>query len=290
MQRSDEITALDVGNIVAMEHVNLTMPDQATATLFYIVGLGFTRDPYMNVGLGNMWVNVGEQQFHLPTRDPQVIAGHIGLVVPTLDALRDRLNTVAGPLADTRFSWSDADDHIAVTCPWGNRLRCYAPGPRFGDVMVGIPYVEFLARPGSAHGIAGFYGRIMGAPASIEDGDPRGMAAVVSVGRNQWLRFQETAEDVRPYDGHHIAVYVANISRPYAFLQERGLLLESVRNHQFRFQDIVDPETGGRVFAVEHEVRSMHHPMYRRPLVNRDPAQTGRTYVRGADALVLARG
>src|SRR2546430_17195502 len=71
----------DVGNIVLLEHINVQVPDQSLATLFYIVGMGFTRDPYMNVGLRNMWANVGEQQFHLPTRPPQAIQGRIGLVV-----------------------------------------------------------------------------------------------------------------------------------------------------------------------------------------------------------------
>src|SRR5215467_16404451 len=45
----------DVGNIVLLEHVNVQVPDQAVATMFYIMGMGFTRDPYLNIGLGNMW-------------------------------------------------------------------------------------------------------------------------------------------------------------------------------------------------------------------------------------------
>src|ERR1043166_9332151 len=77
----------DVGNIIELEHINVQVPDQLLATLFYIVGLGFTRDPYLNVGLTNMWANAGEQQFHLPTRKAQVINGHIGVVVPDLSAL-----------------------------------------------------------------------------------------------------------------------------------------------------------------------------------------------------------
>ena len=52
----------DIGNILGMEHVNVTVPDQEIASTFYISGLGFTRDPYMMVGPGNMWVNVGQQQ------------------------------------------------------------------------------------------------------------------------------------------------------------------------------------------------------------------------------------
>jgi hypothetical protein len=40
--------AEDLGNIVAL-HVNLTVPDQQTATLFYVVALGLTRDPSRGV-------------------------------------------------------------------------------------------------------------------------------------------------------------------------------------------------------------------------------------------------
>ena len=68
-------TTEDVGNIVMLEHVNTCVPDQTLATLFYLVGMGFTRDPFMNVGLNNMWVNVGEQQFHIPTDNQSPAVG-----------------------------------------------------------------------------------------------------------------------------------------------------------------------------------------------------------------------
>ena len=125
VEYSDE----DVGNIVLLEHVNVQVPDQAVAMMFYIIGMGFTRDPYLNIGLGNMWANVGEQQFHLPTRPAQVIQGHIGVVVPELGTLKDRLASVEQGLAGTKFRWSVEANHIAVTCPWGNRFRCYPSGP-----------------------------------------------------------------------------------------------------------------------------------------------------------------
>src|SRR5215471_3418066 len=102
VEYSDE----DVGNIVLLEHVNVQVPDQAVAMMFYIMGMGFTRDPYLNIGLGNMWANVGEQQFHLPTRPAQVIQGHIGVVVPDLGTLKDRLTSVEQGLAGTKFRWS----------------------------------------------------------------------------------------------------------------------------------------------------------------------------------------
>lgn len=275
----------DVGNVVALEHVNVQVPDQSLALLFYVVGMGFTRDPYFNVGLNNMWANVGEQQFHLPTRPAQTIHGHVGIVLPDLGALNKRLESVAPGLKETQFAWSVNEDHIAVRCPWGNQLRCHAPGPHFGDMALGIPYVEFLVGPGKASGIAGFYRTVLGAPATLQS-DQGGVLAKVSIGRNQSLLFRETSERLRPYDGHHIAIYVANFSGPYAFLKERGLISEAVRNHQFRFKQIVDPEGGESLFQVEHEVRSFHHPMYHRFFVNRDPAQSARQYRRGRDALL----
>jgi hypothetical protein len=82
-----------------------------------------------------------------------------------------------------------------------------------------------------------------------------------------------------------VAVYVANFSGPFGYLQSRGLITEDVRNHQFRFKDIIDPDNGRQIFTLEHEVRSLRHPMYHRPFVNRDAAQSQWNYRRGWDAL-----
>lgn len=273
----------DVGNIISLEHVNVQISDQALSTLFYVVGMGFTRDPYLNVGLNNMWVNVGEQQFHLPTRSPQVIQGYIGLVVPDLDALAKRLESVAEGLRGTKFSCARENGLLLVTCPWGNRYRCHPTQAEFGDMTLGMPYVEFAVAPGRIEGIMKFYRTVFGAPASVEsDGD--GPFARVKIGRHQSLLFRETQETLRPYDGHHIAIYVANFSTPHGFLKSRGLITEDVRNHQFRFKDIVDPEDGSAKFVLEHEVRSLRHPMCHRPFVNRDATQSQGGYRRGWDA------
>jgi hypothetical protein len=275
----------DVGNIVSLEHINVQVTDQSTAILFYVVGMGFTRDPYLTVGLTNMWINAGEQQFHLPTRPAQVIDGHIGVVVPDLGALESRLESVAAALKDTHFSFSRNPDHLAVTCPWGNRYRCHESRPEFGDMILGIPYVEFSVQPGAATAIAGFYRSAFGVPADLAS-DGHGAFGRIQIGRAQALVFRETSKPIAPYDGHHVAIYVANFSGPYEYLKSRGLISEDVRNHQFRFQDIVDPESGQKVFSLEHEVRSLRHPMYHRPFVNRDPAQSQRAYHRGWDAFV----
>lgn len=273
----------DVGNIIALEHINVQIPDQSMATLFYVVGMGFTRDPYLNVGLGNMWVNVGEQQFHLPTRPPQVIDGHVGMILPDLDALKSRLESVAGGLKNTAFEFSLAADHVAVTSPWGNQYRCYQSDPARGDMSIGIPYVEFNVPSGAAPAIVDFYRVALGASGSMES-NGGGAVGRVKIGRQQSLIFRETERSLVPYDGHHIAVYVANFSSPYGYLKERGLISEDVRNHQFRFKDLVDPKDGSRKFSLEHEVRSLKHPMYARPFVNRDASQSQRAYRRGWDA------
>lgn len=270
----------DVGNIVALEHVNVTVPDQRLATIFYIMGMGFTRDPYMQVGDENMWANVGRQQFHLPTRAPQVLRGHVGVVVPDLGALQKRLASVREKLAETRFAFEDRGDHVAATSPWGNLLQCYAPGPRFGDMVLGLPYVEFTVRRGAAEGIARFYREVFAAPAELING---GAVARVVAGPSQALLFRESSEPLPAYDGHHVAVYVSDFSSPHRKLVERGLVSEESDAHQYRFQRIVDPGSGAPLFEIEHEVRSLGHPMWGRAFVNRNPAQTQRGYVRDRD-------
>jgi hypothetical protein len=269
--KKDAYVEEDIGNIMLMEHVNVQVPDQQLAMLFYLVGLGFTRDPHMMVGLENMWVNLGEQQFHLPTNKPNVLRGHMGLVVPSLDALAERLEGVAAKLAGTKFSWSRQSGYIAATCPWGNRFRLYEPSPEFGNITLGTAYVQFDAPRGTADGIAAFYDKVIGAISHVEKTE-EGKRAVVNMGQYQRLIFQET-DKVPEYDGHHIAVYIANFSKPYRWLSERGLVTEEPRNHQYRFVDIVDPKTGEVLYQLEHEVRGLHHVQYRRPLVNRMAGQ-----------------
>jgi hypothetical protein len=279
----------DVGNILALEHVNVRIPDQTVATVFYVLGLGLTRDPYVMVGTDNMWINAGDQQFHLPTGSPQVTPGYVGLVVPELDALAARLASVRGKLGGTAFGYAVEDKHVLVTCPWGNRLRCHAPGPAFGDMTLGVPYVEFPVGPGRADGIARFYRAVFGAPATVTPANGAAVARV-RVGPRQEVVFRETSEEARPYDGHHIAIYIGDFSGPHRWLGDRGLITEESNEYQYRFQDLVDPDTLARLFVVEHEVRSLTHPMYGRPLVNRNAAQRQSTYVRGRDAFVPGIG
>jgi hypothetical protein len=45
---------------------------------------------------------------------------------------------------------------------------------------------------------------------------------------------------------------------------------------------------GKRLFTVEHEVRSATHPMFMRPIVNRNPALNNRNYAFGHDQSLWA--
>lgn len=49
----------DLGNVVFLEHINLEITDLGAAIVFYIEGLGFTRDPYERTGPTTTWVNAG---------------------------------------------------------------------------------------------------------------------------------------------------------------------------------------------------------------------------------------
>ena len=102
-------------------------------------------------------------------------------------------------------------------------------------------------------------------------------------GTFQSLRFTETDTPAPAYDGHHFAIYLSDFSSPYRWLLERGLVSRDTEAHEWRFEWICDPRDGKRLFQVEHEVRSARHPLYNRPLVNRDPSVTNTNYA-GTDA------
>jgi catechol 2,3-dioxygenase-like lactoylglutathione lyase family enzyme len=278
--------AEDVGNIVSLEHVNVLVPDQQLAMAFYVNTLGFTRDPYMMTGLDVMWVNIGRSQLHLPTGGAQVLRGHTGLVVDHFDLLPQRLKALRAILKGTQYSYKIRNDRIDATCPWGNRYRLYPADGRFAPMTLGMSYVAFDVPRGKAAAIGRFYSEIIDAPAQIGEFDDA-PAALVCAGAGQRLIFREFRGKIPPYDGHHIQVYVADFSGPHERLSERGLITEESDQHQYRFQAIVDPATDEPAFEVEHEVRSLRHPLFARPLVNRNPVQRIMNYQPGQDAVMV---
>src|SRR5262249_25336670 len=204
-------------------------------------------------------------------------------VVADFDALPERLQAADKWLGGTKYTHKVDKNHADVTCPWGNRIRLHRAGAEFGFMTLGMPYVEVPVPSRHGDGGARFYPEIMGAPARLEEYHGS-TTARVHVGHGQSLLFRETSEEIRPYDGYHIAVYVTDFGGSHAKLNERGIVSQESNPYQYRFQEIVDPESGKLLYEIEHEVRSFTHPMYARPLVNRNPAQRQPTYQPGQDA------
>jgi hypothetical protein len=281
-------TTQDVGNLVHLEHYNCVIDDQRLAVLFYVVGLGATRDPYIMPGLENIWLNFGRTQVHMPSRavPPRFerLRGTAGFVVPNLEELKKRLDYAGKemhrviPERKTQFSWSEKNGAIEATDPWGTRVRCHAPSPEYGPTELGLAYVDFDVPPGTAEGIARFYTDVMKNPSRAAGG-----RATVPVGKNQKLMFTETSAPLPEYDGHHIQVYIADFSSPYRWLKERELITMETDEAEWRFQWIVDPRDARKLFQIEHEVRSVKHRLYARPLVNRNHAVTNTNYQHGQD-------
>lgn len=283
-------TVEDLGNVVELGHVNVTVPDQSKAIAFYLMGLGLTRDPYLMAGLENMWVNVGRGQFHLPTREtPQVVRGTTGLVVPDIDALMQRLEYARKFLEGTRFSFRREGNVVETTCPWGNHIRVHGPDPaKFGPLCLGMPYVEFDVPAGTdLEGIARFYREILGGIAGVAK-DQRGPYAWASTSADSKVTYRETNRALPAYDGHHIQITLADFSGPHRKLVERGLITEESDQHQYRFVDIVDVDTNKPLFQIEHETRSMRHPMFNRSFVNRNPDINNRNFVPGHEVGIWA--
>lgn len=267
---NEKTPAPELGSIVMFEHVNLRVPDHRFATLYFVEGLGLTRDPYRMVGTRNMWVNVGHQQFHLPIGEPTPLPGEVGVVAPDLDAVARQLDQVAPALKDSAFAVERSEEALLTTTPWGHRIRVHPQGKLPGRLPQALAYVEFWVPRGTSSGIGAFYREILQCPVDSEPvkGDP---AVRVAVGPYQSFRFRERKGAKIAPNNNHVAVYLTRYRSIYAALEKRGLIMEEDENEQFRFGSITDPDSGALLYSFEHEMRSLHHPDYRRPLVNRVP-------------------
>jgi hypothetical protein len=274
MMTSDWLqTSTEVSNLVEWEHVNLRVPDQLIATAFYAVGLGCTRDPYCFIGLGQMWMNLGRQQFHLSTGPAQVFRGTIGVAVPNLDATMERLKIANEWLSTTKFGFAREEESIAITCPWGNRFRAHEPAST-DSPRLGLSHLEVPVEGDQLDNIGRFYVDLLRAHVVRTTDGVR-----VGVGPYQSLIFKATSDPLAEYDGHHISVYVADFAPTRQRFAERSLVSEYTDESQFRFADITHPESDTCVFELEHEVRATDHPNHlrTRTQTNRDlgPASKG---------------
>ena len=262
--------------IATMEHVNVTVPDQALGALFYVSAMGFTRDPYLDFDDWNMWINVGREQFHTPKAEAQVFRGEIGIRVPSLDDLERRLDRLQSRFEGTEFSFARTGETLFVICPWGNRLSCRNAST--DEYPMAIEVLTLPVPSESIEVIASVYESLIGTEVQ------RHAAGVdVPTGPSQWLKYVASNEPLSRYDGHHIAIYINNYSEARQRVIEAGMLSAEREPHEFRFLEFRASDQV--VWELEHEVRSTDHPMFGRELVNRNPANTLFNYQAGHESL-----
>lgn len=260
------------------------------------------------------WANVGHQQFHLPYGDlmedaleawasvghghtivghhAQAIRGTLVLAWPAskvaglFERLRDwgshvdvETGAFRGPHG-ARFAVEPVDDqhaHRAIgPVKTASRLGAGAlPGGE--SEGVGLRAIRFDVPVGTAVGLCRFYETIFTARTRLLHSET---TCVVKIGHNQELEFEES-EEVPPYDGHHVCLYVNGQSfiAIYDALFIRGLIYSNPRYpqfntnsiydalqiHEFRLKDLVDlrdPRYPTRLFELEHEIRSLNHPAF----------------------------
>ncbi len=258
----------ELGTFAHFEHVNYRVPDHHLATIFFMEGLGFTRDPTRMVGVRNMWVNAGQQQFHLPIGEAAPFAGEVGITVPKLSQTLRDLKAAGRKLKGSRFAVDREGSTLRIVSPWGHVLRAHEAGELSGRLAQAIPYVRFAVPAGSADTIGQFYREVLSVPVTLT-GRRHARTATVTVGVNQAFHFEDTRDLELAAHPNHVAVYITGYRSIYDRLKRQKLLMAPDRNEQFRFAKMADPDTGEVVFEFEHEMRSLHHPDYLKPLINR---------------------
>lgn len=292
----------------ALEHVNLNAglswrddafwfemlrcsSDPRASSILEATNQGRTEkgDPLMG---GLTWVNVGLQQFHLPTGDElettaeQTLRGEIVLSWPAdkFEGLQQRLRNngyymtddgrVVGP-SKNRFVFEVGEKAYGPVEDAGQDVRDMLPGgPSEG---LGIRAVRFDVRPHTAERICTFYETIFAANSTaILWRDSVNRTCVVDVGFGQALEFRETTMPLDDYNGEHIALYIADgdiFKESYFRAKDHDLVFHSRRSphivyatyddvmrvDEFRFKRIIDLRTNETLHELEHEIRSLSH-------------------------------
>jgi hypothetical protein len=287
-QASEQDDSLDVPGIVWFEHLNLVVGVEQVAEMFYFGLLGCTPDPN-----ASFHANLGQQQFHLSVGKPQVLCGSIGLALPSLVTLRQRLAQY-GPLlqkASEHFKVTDFGDSIVIIGPWGNTFAIFSIDEKVptagsgGETYMtrahaqwdkniavrgkpGIRYLEFRVPNISA--VAKFYSSNFGC-SSFYSRD--GKRVAISVGPSCHFVFSESIvspEEVEAAAGLHVCVYIEHYKQAYHLLKQCGAIWTNPRfidldtcdtwqeareGRQFRFKNV-------NGFELEHETRALRHNQF----------------------------
>jgi len=294
----------DIGNIIHLEHINLNVPDVLLAHRFYIDVLGLTFDSSRDSNVGTTWINAGRTQFHLVAEErAQVIIGTIGVAIPSLENVIQRCMkwTKRRKFTGTRFQYQVIENDITkvtpwrkcalrsqrkiqITGPWGNHFELFEA---HNLTMVGIVFVQFdvsnevlpfMEEIYTKH----FQTHVVQSEEGLE----------ITVGGRQRLIFSPPKYHgynraihcsiplhVEEY-GYHVAIYIGDFSGTFTRMEQDNLIyvsdrfrdkadtIEKAKQHrQFRFKDFRNENQ--TLFELEHEIRSVVHSNFMRPLINR---------------------
>ena len=265
----------EIGGILHLEHFNFEMLEHDMATIFFMNGLGLTRDPYRRVDENNMGVNIGLQQFHLPCRlrETPPFFGEIGLIVPDLQVIRTRLGRLEqmGKFEGTAYQiTSFAENKLQIISPWGISMILWKAGILPFQSQLGLAYVDIPVEPGSAAALSVFYGKLLKAPFKLVSLDSEA-TAICTVGPHQYLRFRERElKDYNLYD-FHVAYYITNYNEARDIAMKNGKLLGEGIGQVCFIDGPFDPDSGRTILGFQQEWRSVYHSDFMRPLVNRWP-------------------
>lgn len=205
-------------------------------------------------------------QFHLAATDepPQRVTGSIGLTVPNLQRIRDRVETAQTELEGTMFSVQQCEEDskiMTVSCPWGNTFHLYdmsidddyrtaatvtaqkmvnlhLEGGAYGSHRMavrgkpGIRFAEIATSVGTIDAIARFYETILGCIVLRRNVDTAETAAV-SVGPGVHLVFVESPslsnDQVEQMKGVHACIYISSFQETYQRLKQHNLIWTNPR-------------------------------------------------------------
>ncbi|CAE7621613.1 unnamed protein product [Symbiodinium sp. CCMP2456] len=233
-----------------------------------------------------------ENEAYIAGDGAQTWRGHVELLYDSLDSLQAAATRVAQLREKAEFQgtslavgdWNDEQQGLWASDAYGNKfaLRVASNGvaaamsvgirPGTEDCKVlGIGSVTLQVPPGTAERGAKFYAELLGFSMTRE---PGAWALLGGPQSAQRLRLEEHAGCSGQELGEHLAIYIQDFDACFERLLQRGLIwvnprfvhldkstnLDEARKYNcFRFKDIVDLETGEKLFELEHEVRSTGH-------------------------------
>ena len=288
--------------ISLLEHVNINSAEYDEPAQYFFDMLGMIPASYCSPKI--IHANMGLSQIHMPidAENPQTWNGSIGLGYsraefdaawellqaqsewPATKVSDEEIATV-GPHSNNYILHVVSDEWVAASRSRGsvhrgqedekgNPYRRDAPATCDGDAArcAGILYVKVAVPTGKAARIANFYRAAFGAEPVIETIGEGGLqSCTVPIGtatHGQSIIYMDTAEDIPPYDGHHLAIYLDDYAGGYQASADNNLIWNNPRFNdmpkdaeeamelaQFRMKDIVDMDSGEVLLELEHEIR-----------------------------------